>query len=534
MNSTHKKIQPTRARAIAIVGASRRLSKTVMCVVVLAALIAIAPSFASAQTTQSFEITGWLPYWRSASSTKDVMLHLDLVTEVNPFVYTLKNDGTLVDNGKLDEEPWKSFIAEAKKKNVRVIPTIMNGSGETIHALLSDAKSRIALEDAIAKEVKDKGFDGIDIDFEGKKYETREFFSLFLQGLNERLGNKWLMCTIEARTPIADRYYGTDIPLGAGLYANDFKAINRYCDRVRIMTYDLQRGDQRLAAVADDAGQLYAPVSDPTWVEKVIKITTQEIDKNKILIGIPTYGYEYSVTAYANNEYLYDILWTFNPGYATEVVNEYGVTPSRAPWGEMHLTHVKDASKGATAPTASQKYSALAAAAAASQYANSGNKHLDFRYLVWPDSVAIQQKMELAKRMGVRGVSFFKWDGGEDQKMWDVIALERQQSPVVNATTVAPVPSVTTGGASSFTRALSLGSTGEDVRLLQKVLNGDPATQVAVSGAGSPGSETTRFGPATEAAVKKFQVKYGIAKSGSAGYGYVGPATRAKLNTLIP
>src|SRR4051812_23547866 len=84
------------------------------------------PIQASAAST--FEVTGWMPYWRSATSTKDVLPHLDLLTEVNPFVYTLKNDGTLVDNGGMDKEPWLSFIAAAKAKKVRVIPSVMNSS----------------------------------------------------------------------------------------------------------------------------------------------------------------------------------------------------------------------------------------------------------------------------------------------------------------------------------------------------------------------------------------------------------------------
>src|SRR3989344_5028770 len=323
-------------------------------------LMALAPAFASAQT-HSFEITGWMPYWRSATSTADVFPYLDIVTEVNPFVYTLKNDGTLVDNGKLTEEPWKSFIAAAKAKKVRVIPTIMSGSGDTLHAILSKTTSRIALEDAIAKEVKEKGYDGIDIDFEGKKYETREYFSTFLKGLYQRMGNTWVMCTIEARTPIADRYYGSDIPAGAGQYANDFEAINKYCDRVRIMTYDQQGGDQKLSAKAASSSQLYGPVADPAWVEKVINLTAQSIDKKKILIGIPTYGYEYSVTAYAGNQYVYDILWTFNPGYATQEAQEYRVSPVRTFWGEMALAHIKDDGATSTRPTAVTPLAGLAA-----------------------------------------------------------------------------------------------------------------------------------------------------------------------------
>ncbi|MFA5722297.1 MAG: peptidoglycan-binding domain-containing protein, partial [Candidatus Paceibacterota bacterium] len=57
--------------------------------------------------------------------------------------------------------------------------------------------------------------------------------------------------------------------------------------------------------------------------------------------------------------------------------------------------------------------------------------------------------------------------------------------------------------------------------------NLDPATRVAASGAGAPGSETTYFGSLTLAAVKAFQAKHGIITTG-----YVGPLTRAQLNAL--
>lgn len=86
----------------------------------------------------------------------------------------------------------------------------------------------------------------------------------------------------------------------------------------------------------------------------------------------------------------------------------------------------------------------------------------------------------------------------------------------------------TTVGAYTFAMDLTLGSTGADVLNLQKVLNSDSATQVATTGAGAPGSESTYFGAKTKAAVMKFQTKHGIAPVA----GYVGPKTRAILNTL--
>lgn len=79
------------------------------------------------------------------------------------------------------------------------------------------------------------------------------------------------------------------------------------------------------------------------------------------------------------------------------------------------------------------------------------------------------------------------------------------------------------------------GSEGENVRWLQKALNKLGYT-IASQGDGSPGSETTYFGPATENALKRFQAAQGIVSSGtpeSTGYGAFGPSTRAKMNAVL-
>ncbi len=88
-----------------------------------------------------------------------------------------------------------------------------------------------------------------------------------------------------------------------------------------------------------------------------------------------------------------------------------------------------------------------------------------------------------------------------------------------------------------FTRNLSLGSVGEEVRQLQIKLNADLDTRIAAVGPGSPGNESTYFGPATRAALIKFQEKFKseiLTPNGLAlGNGFFGAKAREKLNALM-
>ncbi len=88
-----------------------------------------------------------------------------------------------------------------------------------------------------------------------------------------------------------------------------------------------------------------------------------------------------------------------------------------------------------------------------------------------------------------------------------------------------------------FVRNLKLGDSGQDVLQLQKFLNKSADTQIAVSGLGSIGNESTYFGALTKNAVMRFQNKFQseiLTPSGLASpTGFVGPATIKKINSLI-
>lgn len=368
----------------------------------------------------AFEYSGWVPGWRAASGTLDVMPHLKQLQSVMPFGYKVSNDGHLIDDAKINQEPWPTFIAEARKNKVRVIPTVVWGSGPAIHAVLSDTKKRIALEDEIAAVVKQNNFDGIDIDFEAKQDKTRDYFSTFLKGLSQRLGEKWMYCTVEARMPLIDRYLpGETIPPDATEFANDYNAMNKYCDRVEIMAYDQGTVNKRLN-IARQAP--YAPVADPGWVEDIVQLAAQNIAKSKLVLGVPAYGYEYLVTP-VNGSYRYNVLWAFNPDYAAKIAAKLGVTPVRTSANELGFTYDPKVLK-ALAPTGNDSTQTQQQEEVSTTVQNSGSQiqtNQPFNFMTWSDAVAIKDKVDLAKKMGLRGVAVFSMGGAEDQGMWDVL-----------------------------------------------------------------------------------------------------------------
>ena len=99
------------------------------------------------------------------------------------------------------------------------------------------------------------------------------------------------------------------------------------------------------------------------------------------------------------------------------------------------------------------------------------------------------------------------------------------------------VPVFVFSATGNFSRTLFVGIRGEDVRVLQKVLNADMETRIASTGPGSLGFETDYFGLATKRALVKFQEKYRaevlVPLGLTSGTGVFGGKTRAKAQMFL-
>ena len=359
--------------------------KKVLPIFVFIILCAIAAPLFARAAAKPLSYAAWVPYWKKAGGSAEALAHLNSLNELSPFSYEVKPDGTITDTMKINNDPWPVLLAAARTAKVKIIPTISWVNGDQIQATLVSSSARTAHINAIVSIVASSGFDGIDIDYENKKAETNLPFALFIKALSIALHDKGkvLSCTIEPRTPLADRFVK---PPKTIEYANDYVTINRRCDSVRILTYGQSTIDLQLNR-AKGGTTVYAPVADDVWVKKVLAETTKTIKPGIIMLGVPTFGYEYELTK-SGKLYQYKKLRSVTYKQATDLTASVAATPVRNIAGELSFTY---------------------------QQATSTR-------LVWyADAAVVVDKVALAKRYGLRGVAVFKIDGEDDTVLWKAL-----------------------------------------------------------------------------------------------------------------
>ncbi|MDO4539745.1 MAG: glycosyl hydrolase family 18 protein [Syntrophomonadaceae bacterium] len=143
---------------------------------------------------------------------------------------------------------------------------------EENHSLLSVPERRKKLINALVTTVKRDGYDGVNIDFELMAAADGVYLNLFLQQLRDALPEeKELSVAVYGRTA-RDSW--------ASPY--DYAALGEACDAVVIMAYDYSY-----------AGSSAGPIAPLWWVEDVLQYSLAQMPAEKILLGLPTYGYDW-------------------------------------------------------------------------------------------------------------------------------------------------------------------------------------------------------------------------------------------------
>ena len=387
-------------------------------VVGLFLLISAVPASAYAMETAT-----WIPWFganNGLDGVKSATKNIKKIDTVYLFTVEGNSDGTLRQRVDFSDKNWQKFIKIARDNKVEVIPTVAWFDGDQIQAILSDDTTRAAHVAEIVKMVNENNFDGVDIDYEQKNKESKDDFSAFIVDLKKALGTKILSCTLEARTP-PDSLYKV-IPEKIE-YSNDYAVINKNCDRVPVMAYDQQRADLKLNDTRK--GLPYEPVADKDWVKKVVELAIKDIDKDKILLGVPTYGRAWDVTVAPEWYRDYTRVASLNYPRVLYLSKKYKSKIGRTAGGEAVISYFPEDSeykkliKSTKVPKGTPK--GYEAAAQALAYATKNNIEVQVRFVTWSDALAIKDKMDLAAKYKLRGTAIFKVDGEEDPKLWKLI-----------------------------------------------------------------------------------------------------------------
>ncbi|KHD37060.1 spore gernimation protein [Clostridium acetobutylicum] len=281
---------------------------------------------------------------------------LPYLTYVTPFSHHVTETAGLT---PLDDE---NIINQAQRAGVKPMLSVTNITGtagsnfnsELISNILNSESLSNTLITNILNLIRTKGYYGVVVDFERIPPKDREKYNDFLRKLVAALHPNYTVATA-----LAPKTY--DITEGSWHGAHDYRAHGQIVDFVIIMTYEWGWSGGPPLAVA--------PIDE---VEKVIRYAVSVIPPSKIMMGIPLYGYDWTLPYIPKGEFAESI----GNDEAVQRAGRYGAiikydTKSQAPY-----------------------YNYVDA---------NGRQHV-----VWfEDARSVEEKYKLVSRYGLRGVSYW-------------------------------------------------------------------------------------------------------------------------------
>ncbi len=225
--------------------------------------------------TGEIEVNGYAYPNISAETLRESLPYL---TYFSPFSNRADAEGNII---PLSDE---SLISAAYGQNVMPLLTVTNiganggFSGDISHALFTDDAVQSRFFDNMLRLLRQKGYFGVNFNFEYIYPYDRESYNNFLRRASEILhpAGYFLSTAIAPKT--------SDNQQGFIYEAIDYAVHGQYCDRVILMTYEW--------------GYTYSSpraVSPVNLMRRVLDYAVTRIPAGKILLGFSNYGYSWTL-----------------------------------------------------------------------------------------------------------------------------------------------------------------------------------------------------------------------------------------------
>lgn len=254
-------------------------------------------------------IIGYYPAWKSYSGYTPESVDIDKLTHIN---YAFANIGSdyRIEMGYPDKDPenFEKFQELKKiKPDLKVLISVggWNWSGRFSDMAATD-ENRNKFTDSCVEFISKYGLDGVDLDWEypvggglktnSKRPEDKQNFTLLLKEMREKLDaqelkdNKDYLLTIAAG---ASNYY---------IENTEADKFQNYLDYVNLMTYDIHGPWDKYT---DFNSPLYNN-NDESYqykisIESSVKAWLKTgLPAEKLVVGVPFYGYSYTVSKNTN------------------------------------------------------------------------------------------------------------------------------------------------------------------------------------------------------------------------------------------
>ena len=220
------------------------------------------------------------PEGPTPGSKESMIKNAKLLDEVAFFWYSFDGKGKVIPTGKVDLKIKETAQKNGAKAYALVHNMNLTGAvgfnANLAHQVLSNPAIRANLVKNLVNLTTKDGWDGISMDVEKTSPGDRNNFSAFVAELGKALKAKDKVLNISIPAKFID--YPSD--LWSGAY--DYAAIGKAADQIILMTYD-EHG----------LGTTFGPIASAGWVDRVLKFATGKIPKEKIMMGMPVYSYDW-------------------------------------------------------------------------------------------------------------------------------------------------------------------------------------------------------------------------------------------------